>query len=101
MAGDVTGAAEPSDLEWLGVVVVVPISAETSAPLAGLRDGVGLARCGAGEDSHPVLGIGAVSGLRVALDGVGVAFVEGAVEALDGLASGLPEVATSLGTESP
>jgi len=95
---DVAGAAEPSDVEGLVVVVVVPVCDRIATYLARLTIWEGSAGCESCEDSPPVLGVVGVALSAVGFDPLGVALVDG--ESIGLAVSWNPEIAASLGAES-
>jgi hypothetical protein len=96
---DVAGAAEPSDVEGLVVVVVVPVCDRIAAYLARLTIWEGSAGCESCEDSPPVLGVVGVALSAVGFDPLGVALVEG--EPVCDAVSGCSEVTAPPRAESP
>ena len=97
---NVTGSAEPSDLQWLTVILMVPVGPCPTATLARLPLGKTLSSGDPGKNLGAILRIAAISVALSSLDSLGVALVESPVHPASRVAPWLTKITASLRAES-
>ena len=79
---NVTGSADPSNFQWLAVIVMVPVGSRLTATFTGLSDRESFAGFDASQNLRPILWIVCVTLLAIRLNSLAVALVEGSTERL-------------------
>jgi hypothetical protein len=97
---NVTGSAEPLDLQWSTVILVVPVSSLRSARTTRLLLRKSLPCSQSSEHPCPILRIVAIAISTILLDSFGVTFVVCSVHSTDRVTSRDAQVAASFRAES-
>ena len=91
-----TGSADPSDFQWLAVIVVMPVCSRVTAKLAWLSVRVSFAGLDYCQNFGAIDWIAVITLSESCLNSFAVALVEGARERLLQLPTGRAQVAASL-----
>jgi Kef-type K+ transport system membrane component KefB len=93
---NVTGSAEPSDDQWLAVIVVMPVGSLVATTLTGLFVGERFFCCHSRKNFGAIFCIAVVTASASFLDSLGVTAIEGAFAALNCIPAWRSEIAASL-----